>query len=137
MDPILLRTLSFYGLNPDQCVPNFYKVVNSVIRLNNLYDLVLNHHDIKFMYSICDGLKTSNYLKIHDPTVRLISCLPDSNRNSMGEFVKVTGNWLVSELTRPMSHRQIGQYSYFLSTHSVGLISFILPPPIPFLHTFH
>ena len=137
MDPILLRTLSFYGLNPDQCVPNFYKVVNSVIRLNNLYDLVLNHHDINFMYSIYDGLKTSNYLKIHDPTVRLISCLPDSNRNSMGEFVKVTGNWLVSELTRPMSHRQIGRYSYFLSTHSVGLISFILPPPIPFLHTFH
>ena len=137
MDPILLRTLSFYGLNPDQCVPNFYKVVNSVIRLNNLYDLVLNHHDINFMYSICDGLKTSNYLKIHDPTVRLISCLPDSNRNSTGEFVKVTGNWLVSELTRPMSHRQIGRYSYFLSTHSVGLISFILPPPIPFLHTFH
>ena len=137
MDPILLRTLSFYGLNPDQCVPNFYKVVNSVIRLNNLYDLVLNHHDINFMYSIYDGLKTSNYLKIHDPTVRLISCLPDSNRNSMGEFVKVTGNWLVSELTRPMSHRQIGRYSYFLSTHSVGLISFILPPPIPFLHKFH
>ena len=35
MDLILLRTISFYGLNPDQCLPNFYRVVNSVIRLNN------------------------------------------------------------------------------------------------------
>lgn len=82
MDPILLKTLSFYGLSPDQCLPNFYRVVNSVIRLNNLYDLRLNHHEINFMYSICGGLKTCNYLKIHDPTMRLISCLSDSNRNS-------------------------------------------------------
>ena len=36
MDPILLRTFSFYDLSPDQCLPNFYRVVNSVIRLNNL-----------------------------------------------------------------------------------------------------
>nr|POE49377.1 hypothetical protein CFP56_62969 [Quercus suber] len=89
VDLILLRTLSFYGLSPNQCLPNFYRIVNSVIRLNNLYGLGLNHHDIKFMYSICDGLKTGYYLKIHDPTVRLISCLLGSNRNSTGELVKV------------------------------------------------
>jgi len=29
IDPLLLRTLNFYGLNPNQCLPNFYKVVNS------------------------------------------------------------------------------------------------------------
>ena len=33
MDPILLRTLGFYSLCPDQCLPNFCRVVNSVIRL--------------------------------------------------------------------------------------------------------
>ena len=36
---ILLRTFSFYGLSHDQCLPNFYKIVNSVIHLNNLYGL--------------------------------------------------------------------------------------------------
>ena len=121
MDPILLMTLSFYRLSLDQCLPNFYSVVNSVIRLNNLYGLGHNHHDINFKYSICSGLKTSYYLKIHDPMVRLILCLFDSNRNSMRAFVKVTGNWHASELTCPMSHRQIGRYFYFPSTHSVGL----------------
>ena len=39
----------------------------------------------------------------------------------MRAFVKVTGNWHASELTCPMSHRQIGRYFYFPSTHSVGL----------------
>ena len=114
-------TLSFYGLSLDQCLPNFYRVVNSMIRLNNLYGLRHNHHDINFKYSICGGLKTSYYLKIHNPTVRLILCLFNSNRNSMGAFVKVIGNWHASELTCPMSHRQIGRYFYFPSTHSVGL----------------
>ena len=36
VNPILLRTLSSYSLSLDQCLPNFYKVVNSVIHLNNL-----------------------------------------------------------------------------------------------------
>ena len=34
VDPFLLRTLSFYELSPDQCLPNFYKVVNFVGHLN-------------------------------------------------------------------------------------------------------
>ena len=42
VNPILLKTLSFYGLSPDQCLPNFYRVVNTVIRLNNLYGIVVS-----------------------------------------------------------------------------------------------
>ena len=41
VDPHLLRTLSFYELSPDQCLPNFYRVVNCVGRLNRLYKLNL------------------------------------------------------------------------------------------------
>ena len=33
------------------------------------------------------------YLKVRDVRVRLILCLPDSNRNSTGEFVLVSGKW--------------------------------------------
>ena len=98
VNPILLKTLSFYGLSPDQCLPNFYRVVNSVIHLNNLYGLELNHHNINFMYSIRGSIKINPYLKIHNPMTRLISCLPDSNRNSMREFVKVRRNCLAGEL---------------------------------------
>ena len=64
VDPLLLRTLWFYGLCPDQLPPNFYRVVSCVSRLNNLYGLHLNHYDINFIYSICDNTKLGYYLKV-------------------------------------------------------------------------
>ena len=41
VDPLLLRTFSFSSLSPDQYLPNFYRVVNCVRRLNRLYGLSL------------------------------------------------------------------------------------------------
>ena len=113
VDPLLLRTLSFYGLNPDQCLPNFYRVVNYVGRLNQLYDLNLTHHDINFLYAIHGSLRNGYYLQTQNTMVRLISCLPDSNRNSAGEFVRVSRNWLNGELTCSTSLHQIGWYLLF------------------------
>lgn len=69
VDSFLLRTLSFYELSLDQCLPNFYRVVNS---------LRLTYHDINFMYGCCGSLKNGYYLKILDLVVRLISCLLNS-----------------------------------------------------------
>lgn len=63
VDPLLLRTLSFHGLWPDQLPSNFYRVVSCVSRLNNLYGLRLNHRDINFMYIIYGGSRMSYYLK--------------------------------------------------------------------------
>ena len=91
VDPFLLRTLSFYGLSLDQCLPNFYRVVNYVGHLNWLYDLNLTHHDINFLYTIRGSLKNVYYLQTRNTMVRLISCLPDSNRNSTREFLRVSG----------------------------------------------
>ena len=34
LDPFLLKILNFYKLNCDQCLPKFYRVVNSVSQLN-------------------------------------------------------------------------------------------------------
>ena len=91
IDPLLLRTLSFYGLSPDQCLPNFYRVVNYVGHLNQLYGLSLTHHGIKYLYAIRGSLKNGYYLQTRNTMATLISYLPDSNRNSTGEFVKVNG----------------------------------------------
>ena len=103
MDPLLVNTLRYYGLCLDQLPPNFYQVVSCVSRLNHIFDLQLDYHDINHMYSLC-GNKTSNYyLKNRDNWVRLISCLPNSNRNSTGEFVWVCGNWFAGEIPCPLS----------------------------------
>ena len=110
VDPLLVNTLSYYGLCPDQLSPNFYRVVSCVSRLNHTFNLQLDYHDINHMYSLC-GNKTSNYyLKTRDTRVRLISCLLDSNRNSAGEFVWVRGNWFAGEIPCPLSQREVGSY---------------------------
>ena len=110
VDPLILRTFRFYSLYPDQLPPNFYGVVSCVSRLNNLYGLHLDQQDINFMYSLCGNQRSGHYLKARDTMVQLISCLPDSNRNSAGEYIKVSGNWLASDLTCPTSPREIGRY---------------------------
>ena len=72
------------------------------------------------MYSLCGNIRFDYYLKTRDMRVRLISCLPDSNRNSAGEFVQVKGNWFTDELPCPFSLRDIGRYrepSFALSLH--------------------
>ena len=66
MDPLIIGTLRFYGLCPDQLPLNFYRVVSCVSRLNQIFSLQLNHHDINFMYSLCGNIKTDYYLKTRD-----------------------------------------------------------------------
>ena len=112
VDPFVVSTLRYYGLCPNQLLPNFYRVVSCVSRLNHTFNLQLDHHDINHMYSFC-GNKTSNYyLETRDNRVRLISCLPDSNRNSTGEFVRVHGNWCAGEIPYPFSRREVGSYRF-------------------------
>ena len=110
VDLLLLDTLRFYGLCPDQLPPNFYRVVSCVSRLNQIYGLQLNHHDTNFMYSLCGNKKANYYLKARDVRVRLISCLPDSNRNLAREYVRVSGNWFTDEFPYPLSPREVGLY---------------------------
>lgn len=76
VDPLILKTLLFYGLCPDQLPPNFYQVVSSVSQLNNLYGLHLDQHDVNYMYSLCGKESSGYYLRVRDTWVWLISCLP-------------------------------------------------------------
>ena len=63
---------------------------------------------------------------------RLISCLPDSNRNSAGEFVKVSKNWLNGELTCSTQPWAIDRYlpsQHLAKPWKMGS-SFNFPPPL-------
>ena len=75
LDPLLLGTLRFYGLSLNQCLPNFYRIVDNVGWLNRLYNL-------NFLYNCSGSLKNGYYLKVQDTWIRLVSCLPNSNKNS-------------------------------------------------------
>ena len=116
VDPLVIGTLRFYGLCPNQLPPNFFRVVSCVNRLNQLFSLQLNHHDINFMYSLCGNTDSDYYLKTRDNRVRLISCLLDSNRNSAGEFVRVNGNWFAKELPYAFAPRDVGRSRIYFFT---------------------
>ena len=121
VDPLILSTHRFYGLCPDQLPPNFYQVISYVSRLNWIYGLQLNHHNINFMYSLCGNIRSDYYLKVRDVRVRLISCLPDSNRNLAGEYVRVSGNWLADKLTYRTSPHDVSRYRALLTIFNLVL----------------
>ena len=75
-----------------------------------MFGLQLDHHDINFMYDLCGKITSDYYLKTRDMRVWLISCLLDSNRNSVGKFVWVSGNWFAEELPCPFSPCDVGRY---------------------------
>ena len=121
VDSLVIGTLRFYGICPDQHPPNFFRVVSCVSRLNQLLDLQLDHHDINFMYSLCGNIKSDYYLKTRDNKVRLISCLPNSNRISTGDFVRVSGNWLAGELPCAFKPCDVGRFRVPFHFHFTNL----------------
>ena len=82
VDSLILSTLRFYGLCPDQLPPNFYRVVSCVSCLNQIYGLQLDHHDIKFMYSLCGNIKSDYYLKVRDGSYHAFPTLTETQRES-------------------------------------------------------
>ena len=117
VNPLVIGTLRFYSLCLDQLPPNFFRVVSCVNRLNQLFGLQLDHHDINFMYNLCGNIDSNYYLKTQDNRVRLISCLPNSNRNSAGEFVRVSGNWFAEELSYAIKPRNVGRFACTFHFH--------------------
>lgn len=107
---LLLSTVRFSGIYPDQCLPNFNRVVGCISWLNRLYNLKLKCHDINFLYNCCGSVVNGYYLQVRDPWIRLISYLPSSNRNSHGEYIRVWGNWLSDQLTCPTSPDNASRY---------------------------
>ena len=49
VDPLVIGTLRFYVLCPDQVPLNFYRVVSCVSRLSQLFSLHLDYHDINYV----------------------------------------------------------------------------------------
>ena len=78
---------------PHQCVPNLFRVLGSVDALNEHLCLGLTWHDVVHMYE-CHSLKnTGFYLKSRSDIVRLVSCLPKSNKGLKVDYLIATGAW--------------------------------------------
>ena len=53
----------------------------------------LTHHDINWIYNRHKLTGQGYYLKTKVPVVRLISCLPESNKGMDKDYLIISGEW--------------------------------------------
>ena len=76
-----------------QCAPNLFRVVSSVDAFNEQMGLNLTWHNVVWMYE-CHLLTDSGYyLKSRSSIIRLVSCLPKSNKGMKDDFLIALGEW--------------------------------------------
>ena len=93
MDTITRNYLRFFRLSPTQYAPNMFKVLGSIEVLNERMNLNLTHHDVNWVYNLNHLTGQGYYLKSRYPAVRLIQCLPTSNKNLKEDFLIFSGEW--------------------------------------------
>ena len=97
MGTITRNYLRFSRLSPTQCAPNMFRVLGSIEALNERMDLNLTHNDVNWVYNLHNLKGQGYYLKSRYATVRLIQCLPTSNKNFKEDlliFFRGMARWL-------------------------------------------
>ena len=85
--------LRFYRLSPTQCTPNMFRVLGSIKALNERMNLNLTHHDVNWIYDLKNLKGQGYYLKSRHSKVRLIQCLPVSNKGLKEDFLIFSRQW--------------------------------------------
>ena len=85
--------LRAHRLTPTQCTPNMFRILGSVDALNERMGLGHTHHDINWVYNLHHLKGQGYYLKSGYLEVRLIQCLPESNKGLKKDFLIVSGDW--------------------------------------------
>ena len=87
MGTFIRNFLRFFRLFPTQCAPNMFRVLRSIEVLNEKMSLNLTHHDVNWIYNLHHLKGHGYYLKSRYPEVRLIQCLPTSNKGLNEDFL--------------------------------------------------
>ena len=93
MGRVIRDFLINYRLSPTQCSPNFFRVLGSVDMINRRMGTNLTWHDVNWVYNCQKGKEKNYYIKCKVPSVRLISCMPESNKGMDENFLIVLGDW--------------------------------------------
>ena len=80
-----------HRLCPHQCAPNMFRILGCIDALNGHLQLGLTWHDMVHMYEFHSQSDGGYYLKSQSAVVRLISCLPKSNKWMKDDYLIVSG----------------------------------------------
>ena len=73
--------------------PNMFRILGSVDALNEKMGVNLTHHDVNWIYNRHKLIGQGYYLKTRVPAVRLILCLPKSNKGRDKYYLIILGEW--------------------------------------------
>ena len=76
-----------------QCAPNFFRILRAVDALDRHLGLGLTWHDVVHLDEGHEQKRAGFYLKFQFDDVRLISCLPKSNKGIKDDYLIVSGLW--------------------------------------------
>ena len=93
MGTLTRNFLRFFRLSPTQCAPNMFKMLGSIEVLNERTNLNLTHHDVNWIYNLHNMKGQRYYLKSRHLEIRLIQCLPISNKGLKEDFLIFSGEW--------------------------------------------
>ena len=96
-----------HRLCPHQCAPNMFRILGCVDALNAHLQLRLTRHDVVHMYEFHSQANGGFYLKSRLTVVRLISCLPKSNKRMKDDYLIASGPWH-DGLPCPTQERETG-----------------------------
>ena len=93
MGTLTRNFLRFFRLSPTQCAPNMFRMLGSIEALNERMNLNLTHHDVNWIYNLHNLKGQGYYLKSRCPEIKLIQCLPISNKGLNDDFLIFSGQW--------------------------------------------
>ena len=82
-----------HKLTPHQSAFNLFRVLGCIDALNEQIGLGLTWQDVVHMYECHKLASAGYYLKSRSDVVRMISCLPKSNKGMKDNFLVVSGEW--------------------------------------------
>ena len=85
--------LRAHRLCPHQCALNFFRVLGSIDALDRHLGLGLTWHDVAHLYEGHIESRAGFYLKSCNSVVKLISCLPKSNKGMKDDYLILSGPW--------------------------------------------
>ena len=85
--------LCIHRLCLQQCTPNFFRILGAIDALDRHLGLGLTWYDLVHLYESHQQKGAGFYLKSRSDTVKLISCLPKSNKGMKDDYLIVSEPW--------------------------------------------
>ena len=93
-----------------------FRVLRNIEALNERMNLNLTHYDVNWIYNLHNLKGHGYYLKSRHSEVRLIQCLPISNKGLKEDFLIFSREWHDGSLVQLRREHQVGvQLSIYTS----------------------